>query len=170
MRTWSVCLTIGLVAALIVGCRSTPAPAPAAPDTTAVTPAPTTPAAPTPAVVTLECRTFTLTDAALKDLAGACGGKAVLFDKETAKAATSVNLLKGTYEVTVYLQAPDSDSDAIYVSVNKNEERLYPDEYGSIQPTRTYTVEVQADGPCAVEIVPAETGMLLDRVVLKKIK
>jgi len=118
----------------------------------------------------LECETFKLDHAKVLDLAGASGGKAVLFDSETCGAETSVPLTKGTYEVTLFIQGTDEDQDAVYLSVAGIEYRLFPEDYGKVMAVEPFTVEVAKDGAVKVVLMAAETGVYLDKVVLKKVK
>ena len=65
--------------------------------------------------VTLASADMKLTDAEMKDLAGATGGKAILLNMESSKAAATVTLKKGKYKIIVYEMAPDASQDAIMV-------------------------------------------------------
>jgi hypothetical protein len=123
-------------------------------------------------VITLEIEDFpTLKDAKAMPLTGAGGGKAVLFDKETSLATTTVNLKKGTYEVTLYIQAVDPDHDAVLLSINGSENRLFTNDYGNVVPASDpFTFEMAADGPCVIQLKPAELDVQLDRVELKRTK
>jgi len=147
-----------------------PAPAPAPAEVKPV--APVAPVAPLAGEIVLEVESFTLKDAAVKELAGASGGKAVLFDKEDASSATKEVVLKaGKYEAVVYVQAPDADKDAFYLVINGEENRLFPEDYGKVLPTQAAAFEVKKDGAVKVELKASEeTGMYLDRVVIKPAK
>ncbi len=165
MRTWSVSVSALIAVAVLAGLTlagggTTPP--------TAAKPVTTTQAAGD--TVTLDVKTFKLEDAQVKDCAGATGGKAVLFDKETASAKSTVTLKKGTYEVTLFMKAEDDAHDAVYLTVAGQEERLFPEDYGKVMAATPFTVEVKADGAVPVALTAAETGMFLDKIVLKKVK
>jgi len=178
-------------AGLLAGCQgpgptpaapAAPAPAkPVAPKAETPKPAEVKPAEPKPAEVkpatpvggevVLEVKSFTLKDAEVKDLAGASGGKAVLFGKEEASATKEVALKAGKYEAVVYLQAADGDHDAFYLVINGEENRLFPEDYGKVLPAKAVAFEVKADGAVKVELKASEeTGMFLDRVVIRPAK
>jgi len=120
--------------------------------------------------ITLEVEKFKLDEAEVKDLAGASGGKAVLFDSEMSAAETSVSLTGGTYEITLHMQGGDDEHDAVYISVAGIEIRTYPEERDKVMAVEPFTVQVTRDGPVKVVIMAAETGVYLDKVVLKKVK
>ena len=147
-------------------------PKPVEPKAETPKPAEVKPATPVGGEVVLEVKSFTLKDAEVKDLAGASGGKAVLFDKEDASSATKEVVLKaGKYEAVVYVQAPDADKDAFYLVINGEENRLFPEDYGKVLPTQAAAFEVKKDGAVKVELKASEeTGMYLDRVVIKPAK
>jgi len=128
--------------------------------------------APLAGELVLEAESFTLKDAGVKELAGASGGKAVLFDKEDASSATKeVELKAGKYEAVVYVQAPDADKDAFYLVINGEENRLFPEEYGKVLPTKAAAFEVKKDGAVKLELKASEeTGLFVDRVVIKPAK
>ena len=167
MRTLSVCVALSFAAALAAGGTSE---MPKGGTTSKPT---TTQAAPPEmkdGLMTLEVETFTLEDATVKDLQGATGGKAVLFDKETSSAKTTVTLKKGNYEVTVFVQGVDPDHDAFFLSVAGEESRLFPAEYGKVVAADPVKVEVKQDGAVAIALAAAETGLYLDKVVVKAVK
>jgi hypothetical protein len=180
MRRLSAWLAVGVAVGLLVGCKETgEVPVVETPTVEVAPPVapPVTPPVMPPAVgvVTLEVETFKLDEAEVRDLAGASGGKAVLFNSETSGAETSVPLKKGTYEVTLYMQGADEDHDAVYLSVAGIENRLYADEWGrvvvgAVPDQERFTVAVPKDGPCKVVLLAAETDVYLDRVVLKLVK
>jgi len=187
MRTLSVWLVVCVAVGLVAGCKNgdvvpttlpveTPKPPVVTPTPPVVTPTPPV-VIPTPPVViptveeaTLEVEAFKLDEAEVKDLAGASGGKAVLFGSETSGAETAVPLKKGTYQVTLYMQGGDSDHDAVYLSVAGVEYRLFPDEAGKVMAVESFTVQVTKDGPVKVILLAAETDVYLDKVVLKRVK
>ena len=118
----------------------------------------------------LEVESFKLDKAEIRALKGASGGKAVLFKDEAGGAKITVTLKKGDYDVTVYGQAPDAESDAFYLSLAGTEERLYTEDHGKLSKTKTLKVTVAKDGPCDLKIEPAETGFYLDKVEIRKAK
>jgi len=135
-------------------------------------PKPVAPVAPLAGETVLEVESFTLKDATAKDLAGASGGKAVLFDKADESTATKeVQLKAGKYEAVVYVQAADEDTDAFYLTVGGEESRLFPEEYGKVLPAKAVAFEVKADGAVKFELrASEEAGLLLDRVVIRPAK
>jgi hypothetical protein len=137
-----------------------------------VKPAEVKPAEPVAGEVVLEAESFTLKDAEVKDLAGAGGGKAVLFAKEdTGSAVKEVTLKAGKYEAVVYVQAPDEDKDAFYLVINGDENRLFPEEYGKVLPAKAVAFEVKQPGAVKIELKASEeAGMFLDRVVIRPAK
>jgi hypothetical protein len=122
--------------------------------------------------VVLEAESFTLKDAEVKDLAGAGGGKAVLFAKEdTGSAVKEVTLKAGKYEAVVYVQAPDEDKDAFYLVINGDENRLFPEEYGKVLPAKAVAFEVKQPGAVKIELKASEeAGVFIDRVVIRPAK
>lgn len=179
MRKASALVVAGAVLGVLVGCQQlreklglakgepTARPTPAAGGAVGK-PAPPEPALLEEAV--LEVEEFKLDEAEVKDLAGAGGGKAVLFAEETAGAETVVPLKKGTYQVTLYAQGSDEDHDAVYLSVAGIENRVYTPEWGKVVACEPVVVVVPKDGPCKVVLLAAETGVYLDKVVLKRVK
>ena len=164
MRTLSVWLVVLVAAGLLAGCKELRdmckgGPTEAAPPEVKVL----------PSEVALEVEDFTkLDEAEVKDLVGASGGKAVLFDSEISGAETSVLLTKGTWEVTLHMQGGDSEHDAVYLSVAGIEERLFPEEADKVMAVESFSVQVTKDGLVKVVLLAAETGVYLDKVVLKK--
>jgi len=162
MRTLSVWLVVLVAAGLLAGCKDLR-------DMSAKRSLDKLEVKVPPGEVALEVENFTkLDEAEVKDLAGASGGKAVLFDSEISGAETSVLLTKGTWEVTLHMQGGDSEHDAVYLSVAGIEERLFPEEADKVMAVESFTVQVTKDGPVKVVLLAAETGVYLDKVVLKK--
>jgi hypothetical protein len=119
----------------------------------------------------LEAESMALFDAEAKDLAGASGGKAVLLGKGSSIADTVVTLGKGKYEFTVYAHAPDGDHDAFYLTVGDGiRQRLFVSEWKKVVAAKAVTVENATKKACKIELKPAETGMYIDRVVIKPVK
>jgi hypothetical protein len=119
----------------------------------------------------IEAEEFRLQGAKVVALQGASRGQAVLFDSDGAHASLSVQLQRGTYEVTAYVQGADEKHDAVLLSVGGHETRLSPqDAYGKIVPTAAFQVAVDKDGPCKIALTADETGVYVDRIVLKRLK
>ena len=127
---------------------------------------PTKPAAGT---IVLEVESFALKGATVANLAGASGGKAVLFEKPDESSATKEVLLKaGKYEALVYMQAEGEGKNAFYLKVNGEEARVFPEDYGRLLPTLPLAFTVKADGLVKIELQASEeAGMWLDRVVIR---
>jgi hypothetical protein len=125
-----------------------------------------------PKPIVIEIESFTLTDAKVQELKGASGGKVVLFDSEKSKAIGKVKLPAGKYQLTLYCQAEDEERDATYLQVNKDlDNRLWPVEKGSIQPCEDIVFfAVAEEGEQTIALWTAETGVLLDRVEIIKVK
>jgi len=108
------------------------------------------------ATTVLDVKRFELKDVEQKDLPGAVGGKAVLFARETSKATREVPLKAGKYQLVVYVQAPDTETDAIYVWVEGTETRVYPDEYGKIAPALPVAFTVKEDKAVRIALAASE--------------
>ena len=122
-------------------------------------------------VTVLEMEEATLTKAAVKDLAGASGGKAVLLTDESSEVTVTANLKKGAYEVTFYGVAPSYDEDAFYVRIGDGEEmRLVISDIAKLLPSKPVKFSVDKDGPCKILISFAEENVQLDRVEIKAVK
>jgi len=122
-------------------------------------------------VTVLEMEKAALTKAVVKDLAGAGGGKAVLLTDESSEATLTVNLKKGTYELTFYGLAPSYDEDAFYVRVGDGEEmRLVISDTGKLLPSKPVRFTVDKDGPCKILVSFAEENVQLDRVEIKPVE
>ena len=120
----------------------------------------------------LEVEGFRLTEARAAERAGAGGGRVVLFESERSRAEARVTLETGRYEVTVVLDGPDRDHDAVFVALEKDEYRVYPDagDRGRLSPAADrLEMCVPQAGPVAISLRTAETGVALDRVVLKRL-
>ena len=120
--------------------------------------------------IILEAENLTLKNAKIQDLKGASNGKAVLLDQPESQITGKIMLKKGEYEVTVYVFAPDGKHDALYLTLANVEERLFPEEWAALVATQTITVQIIKDKECDLEIVPAETGVSIDRIVIKQVK
>jgi hypothetical protein len=179
-RSW-IGLWIVLVtgAVMVAGCASPVQPQPkkaetGTPPAAAVQPKPAESAVPPAAVradkIVLEVEAFQLTLAQIKTVEGASGGKAVLFDHASGRAKTTVNLQKGEYEITAFAVAPDTDHDAFYLTGPGLDERIYPEDVEKLSATKPVTMTVQKDGPVALELAPAETDIVVDRLEIKRVK
>lgn len=123
--------------------------------------------------LTLEVEAFRLRAARPAAREGAGGGRVVLFESGGSRAETSVELAAGTYEVVVYMDGPDADHDAVFVSVAEDEHRVYPDAgYRGCLSAAAPRPEicVWKNGPMPVIFRAAETGVSLDRVILKRVQ
>jgi hypothetical protein len=121
----------------------------------------------------LEVETFRLTSARASEREGAGGGRIVLFESDASRAEAWVELASGTYEVTVILDGPDADHDAVYVSVAEDEYRVHPEPgyRGCLSAAaRRPEVCVWKDGAMPVVFRAAETGVSLDRLILKRVQ
>ena len=79
-----------------------------------------------------------------------------------------MKLGKGTYEITVYAQGADDRHDAFYVSLAGVEQRRFPSEWGKVIATKAVTVNIERAGDQTLTIRAAESGVHIDRVVLKR--
>ncbi len=118
----------------------------------------------------LEAESFGLTRSRVRKLAGASGGRAVLFDYLDGHAARTVKLKKGTYEIVAYIMAPHREADAFFMKAAGIYQRLYADEKQKISTAGKMTVKIARDGPCELRIEPAETDFFIDRVEIRKVK
>jgi hypothetical protein len=158
-------------------CPATGAPA-AAGGTTAVAPAApaaaaTTGVKPTAKETVLQVADFKITNAKVVALKGASKGKAVHINAEKDRAETMVTLAKGSYQLEVYIQSHDGDTDAVFVTVAGNEMRFFNDEYdkvGLCTPVAEDLFEIKKDGDYPVIVHFAEPNVYVDRVVLRKLK
>ena len=148
-----------------------PKPAPPAPPPP-VKPAPPPPPAPPPtAAVTIEAEGMDLRDVAVKDHAGASGGKAIHFTKPGSRAKTTVKLRKGDYEVQVLLQGPRAGRDAVVVRLAGREFRFQPEAANALAPGKVRNspdplVSIRGDGDQELRVEFVEADVHVDRVVL----
>jgi hypothetical protein len=153
-------------------CPAAGTPASAASAT--VAPATGTPAAkPGAKEIVLEVEDFKITNAKVVSLKGASKGKAVLINVEKDRAEKMVTLAKGSYQLEVYMQGHDGDTDAVFVTVAGNEMRFFNDEYdkvGLCTPVAEDLFEIKKDGDYPVIVHFAEPNVYVDRVVLRKLK
>ena len=121
--------------------------------------------------VVLEAEDMSLFDAEIKNLPGARGGKAVLLGSGSSIVDTVVTLSKGKYEVVVYVQAPDGEHDAFYLTfANGIRQRLFPGECRKVVAAKAIILKIAKKKPSKIVLKPAETGMYIDRVVIRPIK
>jgi hypothetical protein len=148
--------------------RAAAPPAAAIAQAAAVTPA----AAPALAETVIEVESMKLTDAEVRPLPGAGGGRVVVFEKETGMAEGSVKLTQGRYELILYVLAPDGDHDATSVEVEKGiDRRIWSSHHGKLAPCDDpVPFTVKQDGEVPIKLWVAETGVLLDRVVIRKLE
>ena len=125
--------------------------------------------------VALEAEYFELGEMRVHALASASGGKVIGFTLGGGEASTEVRLSKGTYEVMLFLQGVDEDHDAVYLTVADTQLRLFPDTHGEVvqagnKDADPVLVDVGSDGVHSVRLSHAEDGVLVDRLVLKRVK
>ena len=123
----------------------------------------------------LEAEALTLTDAAVKELADASGGRAVFFGKQTSTAKGRIHLKRGGYQILVYMQSPDGKHDAFYLTVKDRRIRFFQamDEDGNwvrntIRPTESNGLVIDRDGPVPITLETAETGFYIDRIEFER--
>ncbi len=139
--------------------------------------------------VQIEMEDFTLTDCVVSDLTNACGGKAVLIAKASSKAETTVKLPKGDYSVEFWMMAPSLESDTVWVTIGDAGKgspwdgkcKAFPDHQRMpmkyfvksgvyVDSKARVVVSVTEDmKELPVVISPKKTGMLIDRVVFKRL-
>jgi len=121
-----------------------------------------------PATV-IEVENFKLTKAKVIDLAGAGGGKAVVFTDEAAEAEYTVPALpKGTYDVVIFGVGQSDREDAVYIRVaGQSEERVFPDEWKKLLPFRAVRFTQPDNGPCKIVLSFGEENVQLDRVEIR---
>jgi len=137
---------------------------------------------PGPNDVVLECEALTLTDAEIVEAADASGGKCIQFSKETSKAEKETTLKAGRYAVDVYMKCQDLAHDTIYLSVpGKEKIKVFPSHAHLPQTSfvrvpvdedraKPLLVETEKDQAVKIALLARETGMLLDRIVLRKVE
>jgi hypothetical protein len=124
----------------------------------------------------LEVEDFCLERAEVKALEGAGGGKAVLCEYLDGRATRKVKLPKGSYRVTVRMYAPDSDSDALFLTLAvgrqllADRQRTVANGNKTLVNTNSTTVTVEEDGVLDVQLDPADTGFQLDSVEIARVK
>ena len=126
----------------------------------------------TPRELTLEVEDFTLTEATVRNLPEAGGGKAVALLGENSSASRTIQIAAGSYELYVFIRGTDSEQDAIFVTIAGTEYRFYNDDHGVLGPATSndgdpVVVSIPADGKYSVTLTFAEPGVLIDRLVLK---
>ncbi len=118
--------------------------------------------------IVVEVEGFKLTDAEVKELASAAGGKTVVLKGDNSKVEGTVNLKKGEYVVILYAMGPSQDEDACYMTIGAGaEERVYPEDVEAVLPTMEVYHTQKEDGPCSILITFAEENVHLDRVEFK---
>jgi len=123
-----------------------------------------------PADIILEIESFELTDAEVKSKSGASGGKVVLFGSPKSRARGSVTLEKGNYILSLYVEARGPDADATYLKITGDDRvyRLWPENWGKISPSyEQVRMTVKSRGKRAITLWAAETGVVLDRIVIE---
>ena len=120
----------------------------------------------------IEVEEFDLTNAEVRELEGAGGGKTVMLKDASGRAEATVYLSKGSYEITVYGLGPSYEEDAFYLTVGDNaQQRMWMESPGDIVPTlEYYAYTQQADGPCHLLLSFIESNVELDRVKFVRIQ
>jgi hypothetical protein len=144
----------------------------------AADPAPTaTPVAVITLPFILEIETFDLVNGEIVAHKDASGGKAVVAKTLEFTATKAITLTQpGIYEITIYENTPDGNSDAINISVNDlGALRTFPNEAADIGKfaacIKKYVFEVKAAGGFSIKIFTNnQMGALYDRIELKLIK
>ncbi len=136
-------------------------------------PPPTPPRTVTGPEVTLEAETFRCAGVEVKDLSGA-SGRALFFGQTGGRAESKVRLQKGTYEAHVYMQGHHTYHDAVFLNLAGQEFRFYQEKWnrlaaGAVKDTPQVLVKVPRDGDHAVALEFAETGVYVDRIVLRRV-
>ena len=122
--------------------------------------------------ITLEAEDFTLTEAKVRNLPEAGGGKAVALSGEGSSASRTISIAAGSYELHVFIRGTDGEQDAVFVTIAETEYRFYNDDHGVLGPAFSndgdpVVVSIPANGEYTVSLTFAEPGVLIDRLVLK---
>jgi hypothetical protein len=123
--------------------------------------------------VTVEAESLTLRDAEVVSDAAAGGGQAVAVSHITSSISGQVTLPAGVYEVTVYENAPDINTDAIYIQIdNRPPLRTYSMSHGTYAACKkSITISVtDKKTPVTLMITPSETNMKVDKIVFTKLQ
>ncbi|MEI8122259.1 MAG: hypothetical protein WCI20_09415 [bacterium] len=140
-------------------------------------------------IVQIELEDFSLTDCVVSNIAEASGGKAVIIVKESSKAETTVKLPRGNYSVEFWIMAPSLNSDTVWVMIGDAGKaspwdgkcKSFPDHQR--MPMKEFKKSGVYDGErgrvvvsvtddmkeLPIVITPKKTGMLIDRVVFRRV-
>lgn len=113
--------------------------------------------------------------ATLKALEGATGGKAILFETESAVATARVRLEAGTYDAALFLRGPDFVHDGLDVTVDGGAPfRMYNNDHGRFGPAkvkyggRAFEIRVAEAREVVIVVRPGETGVYVDRLEIRR--
>ena len=114
----------------------------------------------------VEVENLELSNAEVRDLESA-SGKVVAFDTEGAEAKGEVELDRGVYMVFLYMFAPDSEQDAVYVAVGETQERVYPSTHSTLTESSSFNLNILEKKKYPISLTFGEPGVLLDRLVIR---
>ncbi|MBN1787438.1 MAG: hypothetical protein JW806_03490 [Sedimentisphaerales bacterium] len=117
--------------------------------------------------VEIEVESLAISNAEVKDCNEASGGKVVAFEDPKAQAKGEIDLEPGKYTVYFIMSAPDEYHDAVYITVGKMKGRLYPEEYSKMTKSKSFLVTILTKGTCPILIQCAETGVILDKLIIE---
>lgn len=118
---------------------------------------------------------FTLRDARVVGLPEASGGKAVLLDRESSAAEAALKLDRGVYRIWAHLKTRDAEHDSIWVSVRNQKWKIWSEDWGRMacRGGRYGIMDirflVEDDNPVPMRVAAKETGVLLDRLVVRRL-
>ncbi len=116
----------------------------------------------------VEVENLELSNAEVRDLETA-NGKVVAFDVAGAEAKGEVELDRGVYKAYLYMFAPDSEQDAVYVAVGETQERVYPSTHSTLTESSSFNLNILEKKKYSISITFGEPGVLLDRLVIQSI-
>jgi len=123
--------------------------------------------------VTVELESFALTDAAVVTDPNASDGKVVEIIHITSRLTGEVKLPAGRYLLTVYENAPDKSTDAIYIQINNMTPlRTSADIHGAYKPCDkiiTFSV-TDPEIPVSIIITPSEIQMRVDKLEFERLE
>ena len=95
----------------------------------------------------------------------AAGVRGVRFPKVDSRAEARLALPPGTYKATIYAYATGSDADAFHLVVGEARIRTYPEQTNTVAPGKaTLSFTVKTAEPVPLVVVPAESGVAVDRI------
>ncbi|MBN1867003.1 DUF4252 domain-containing protein [Candidatus Sumerlaeota bacterium] len=117
----------------------------------------------------LEIEKMTLTDAVKADDPGLGEAKAIRFETLQSRAVGSISLEPGIYKARVYMLRPDGEHDAVTLTVgNAPSTRVFRNTDGLGPTNQSVQFSVKESGDVLLRLDASETGMLLDRVEIKR--